>query len=150
MRSAVERLEGRQLFAVTTTNTVVPIEGLTNTIPTLDETVTLDGKLHINRQSTDAGSGGAQISSVLFNPQGTSGVSNSGTDYVGNGATQRTTIVTPSGTTIVNNVNTFNLISKGGAENSTEHDLVHTVTKADGTVVADVERSRIINEAFPV
>ena len=141
-----ERLEPRRLFAVTTTNTVVPIENLPETIPSLGESLTLDGKLHINRQTSDGG--GAQVSSVLFNPQGTSGVSNSGTEYVGNGATQRTTTVMPSGVSIVTNVNTFNLISKGGAENSTEHTLVHTVTRADGTVVANVERSRIINESF--
>ena len=142
-----EHLESRQMFAVAATNTVVPIEGLPESIPSLGETLTLDGKLHINRQ-TSSGDGGAEISSVLFNPQGTSGVSDSGIAYVGNGATQRSTVVTPAGTTIVTNVNTFNLVSRGGAENSTEHTLVHTVTKADGTVVADVERSRIINESF--
>ena len=143
----VERLESRELFSVTTTNTVVPVEGLGESIPSLNETLTLDGKLHISRQTGDGG-GGAQVTSVLFNPQGISGVSESGTAYVGNGATQRTTIATPGGTTIVNNVNSFNLISEGGAENSTEHTLVHTVTKADGTVVADVDRSRIVNESF--
>ena len=47
------------------------------------------------------------------------------------------------------NVNTFNLISKGGAENSTEHTLRHTVTNADGEVLADVTRSRVVNESFP-
>ena len=62
--------------------------------------------------------------------------------------TQRSTIVTPNGTTIVTNVNNFLLISEGSAENSTQHDVLHTVTAADGTVRASVERSRIINESF--
>ena len=142
---AVESLEARELFAVTTTNTRVDISRPI-TIPDLNEELTIQGKLHINRQGSSGS--GAQMTSVLFNPQGVSGTSESGIDYVGNGATQRTTIETPSGMTIVNNVNTFNLISKGGAENSTEHTLVHTVTNADGEVVASVDRSRIINESF--
>ena len=78
MRQLTERLEGRRLFAVATTNTTVPIDDLTSNLPGLGETVVLDGTLHINRQTSSEN--GASVESVLFNPQGAAGSSQTGTE----------------------------------------------------------------------
>ncbi len=118
--------------------TSVPI-AITVFIPCAADTVLLTGNLHIGVTVTTDSSGGFHRS-VLFNPQGVSGIgSPSGAEYQGTGETRfdvQTSGPPPLSFTFVNN---FKIIGQGPDNNLLIHQNVHLTFNADGTLTASVD-----------
>jgi hypothetical protein len=124
--------------AITSTmETSVPI-AITVFIPCASDVVPLTGSLHIVAHQTVDASGGFHFS-ILFNPQGVSGVGTlSGAEYQGTGETRfdtQTSGPPPFNFTFVNN---FKIIGQGPDNNLLIHQNVHVTFNADGTMTASV------------
>ena len=101
------------------------------------EDVTLTGSLHILATVTFDSAGGVH-GTLLFNPQGVSGVgSASGAGYRGTGATLST--FTGKVGTVSTLVNSFRIVGTGGAASLQVHENVAVVVNANGTVTASVD-----------
>jgi hypothetical protein len=101
------------------------------------EVVTLTGSLHILATVTFDSAGGVH-GTLLFNPQGVSGVGSvSGAGYRGTGETLSTfTGKVGAVSTLVNN---FRIIGTGGAASLQVHENVAVVVNANGTVTTSVD-----------
>ena len=101
------------------------------------EVVNLTGSLHILTTETFDSAGGVH-GTLLFNPQGVSGVGSvSGVAYRGTGATLSTfTSTVGAVSTLVNN---FRIVGAGGAATLQVHENVAVVVNANGTVTASVD-----------
>jgi hypothetical protein len=101
------------------------------------EVVNLTGNLHILATETFDSAGGVH-GTLLFNPQGVSGVGSvSGTGYRGTGDTLSTfTGKVGAVSTLVNN---FRLVGTGGAASLQVHENVAFVVNANGTLTASID-----------
>jgi hypothetical protein len=101
------------------------------------EVVTLTGRLHILATVTLDSAGGVH-GTLLFNPQGVSGVGSvSGAGYRGTGETVSTfTGNVGAVSTLVNN---FRIIGTGGAASLQVHENVALVVNASGTLTASID-----------
>jgi hypothetical protein len=101
------------------------------------EVVNLTGSLHILATLTLDSAGGVH-GTLLFNPQGVSGVGSvSGVAYRGTGSTRSTfTGYAGAVSTLVNN---FRIVGAGGAAILQVHENVALVVDANGTVTASVD-----------
>jgi hypothetical protein len=101
------------------------------------EVVTLTGRLHILATVTFDAAGGVH-GTLLFNPQGVSGVGSvSGAGYRGTGQTLSTfTGNVGAVSTLVNN---FRIIGTGGAASLQVHENVALVVNANGTLTASID-----------
>ena len=99
--------------------------------------MTLTGNLHILATVTFDSAGGVH-GTLLFNPQGVSGVGSvSGAGYRGTGATLST--FTGKVGTVSTLANSFRIIGTGGAPSLQVHENVAVVVNASGTVTASVD-----------
>ncbi len=116
----------------------VPIS-ITVFVPCAGDIVPLTGNLHIGVTETIDSNGGFHLS-VLFNPQGVSGIgSPSGAEYQGTGETRfdvQTSGPPPINFTFVNN---FKIIGQGPDNNLLIHQNVHVTVNANGTLTAFVD-----------
>jgi hypothetical protein len=101
------------------------------------EVVTLTGSLHILATVTLDSAGGVH-GTLLFNPQGVSGVGSvSGAGYRGTGETVSTfTGKVGAVSTLVNN---FRIVGTGSAASLQVHENVALVVNANGTLTASVD-----------
>jgi hypothetical protein len=101
------------------------------------ESVSLTGTMHQTYHITQSSGGAVQVK-YQFRPQGVSGTGLiTGIKYIGTGVTQEAfSAQAGSNHTFVNS---FQMISQGGADNFQVHELVHVTVNANGDVTADIE-----------
>jgi len=124
--------------ATTTTVTQVSVDGKQFFIPCTGETVTMSGFVvliaHVNQTPN-----GLNIH-MMTNPQGVTGISNTGKHYVGTGNGQWHTINGGNGQSVINVINNFGLFgqSDSGAF-LLGHGVYHLTINANNEITAEVD-----------
>jgi hypothetical protein len=109
--------------------------------PCTGELVTLTGNLHVLVHVTENAGGGTEMK-AHFQPQGITGVGESGTMYQGTGVTQTMTENSAGPQVSSTLINNFRIISHGPSDNFTVHLTVHVTVNGNGELTAEVVDTR--------